>query len=344
MKKNIALITGGSSGELEISLNSAKVISQQLDKNLFNVFTIVIQGKKWIYQEVSGKTFIDKNDFSLTLEGRKYLFDCVFIAIHGTPGEDGKLQGYFDMLGIPYTACDVYTSSLTFNKYFTNLVVESLGIKTGRLQLIKLDEKFEPQAIVEQLGLPCFVKPNKNGSSVGITKVKTETELVPAIETAFRHDDEVLVQKLLQGIEITCGLLRYKDELVILPLCEVVSKNEFFDYEAKYTDGMADEIVPARISQELTKKCKDLSAFLYDKLNCKGIVRFDYMLSGEDFYFIEVNTIPGLSQSSIVPKMARNMGLEIKELFTMAIEESMHWHGKRRKYLIGPNHKSLENQ
>ncbi|MBE0662170.1 MAG: D-alanine--D-alanine ligase [Bacteroidales bacterium] len=340
MKKNIALITGGSSGELEISLNSAKVISQQLDKNLFHVFTVVIQGKDWIFQEATSRTYVDKNDFSLTLDGKKYFFDCVFIAIHGTPGEDGKLQGYFDMLGIPYTACDVYTSSLTFNKFFTNLVVENLGIKTGKLQILKLGKNFDSQILVDQLGLPCFVKPNKNGSSVGITKVKNEDELVPAIEEAFRHDDEVLVQKLLKGIEITCGLLRYKDELVILPLCEVVSKKEFFDYEAKYTDGMADEIVPARISDELTKKCQDLSAFLYEKLNCKGIVRFDYMLSGEEFYFLEVNSIPGLSQNSIVPKMARNMGLEMKELFTMAIEESIHWHGKRRKYINGVNHKS----
>lgn len=335
MKKKIALITGGSSAELEISLNSAKVINRQLDKNLFNVFTIVIQGKDWIYQEAKTRTFIDKNDFSLTLEGKKHFFDCVFIAIHGTPGEDGKLQGYFDMLGIPYTACDVYTSSLTFNKYFTNLVVENLGIRTGKLQIIKLGENFNAQALIDQLGLPCFVKPNKNGSSVGITKVKTEEELAPAIEEAFRHDDEVLVQKLLKGIEITCGLLRYKDELVILPLCEIVSKKEFFDYEAKYTDGMADEIVPARISSELTDKCRDISAFLYEKLNCKGIVRFDYMLSGEDFYFLEVNSIPGLSENSIVPKMAGNMGIEMKELFTMAIEESIHWHSKRKAYSSG---------
>jgi D-alanine-D-alanine ligase len=336
MKKNIALITGGSSGELEISLNSARVISQHLDKDLYNVFPVVIHGNDWIFQnETHSKVLIDKNDFSLTLNGQKHFFDCVFIAIHGTPGEDGKLQGYFDMLGIPYTACDVYTSALTFNKIFSNQLVENLGLKTGKLVLIKLDEEYDEQAIIAETGLPCFVKPNKGGSSVGITKVTKQHELATAISNAFEHDDEVLVQKFLKGIEITCGLLRHEDKLVVMPLCEVVSKNEFFDYEAKYTDGMADEIVPARISKELTSKCRELSSLLYEKMNCKGIVRIDYMLIDGEFYFIEVNTIPGLSENSIVPKMARGMGLSMQKLFTMAIEESIGWHKKRKVYITG---------
>jgi D-alanine-D-alanine ligase len=336
MKKNIALITGGNSGELEISLGSARVINRNLDKELYNVFTIVINGNDWIHHDESGnQILVDKNDFSISTGDKKVKFDCVFIAIHGTPGEDGKLQGYFDMLSLPYTACDVYTSSLTFNKYFTNQVVDNLGIKTGKLVLIKLDEKYAPLEVIKTTGLPCFVKPNKGGSSVGISKVENIEQLAPAIENAFMHDDEVLVQKFLPGKEITCGLLRHEKRLIVLPLCEVVSKKDFFDYEAKYTDGMADEIVPARISEELTKKCQDISAFLYEKLNCKGIVRFDYILNHDEFYFLEVNTIPGLSENSIVPKMARGMGISMKELFSMAIEESVRWHEKRRRYSTG---------
>lgn len=333
MKKKIALITGGNSGELEISLNSAKVIGQHLDKSLYHVYPIVIMGNEWVFEDNNQqRELINKNDFSLKINGRKILFDCVFIAIHGTPGEDGKLQGYFDMLAIPYTACDVYTSSLTFNKLFSNQVVENLGVQTGKLVLIKLDENYHTHSIISRIGLPCFVKPNKGGSSVGITKVLKEEELEPAITNAFLHDDEVLVQEFLSGMEITCALLRYENEIIVLPLCEVVSKKEFFDYEAKYTDGMADEIVPARIDSELTRKCKDLSVFLYEKLNCKGIVRIDYMLIKEEFYFIEVNTIPGLSENSIVPKMARGMGMSMQQLFTMTIEESIRWHQKRNIY------------
>lgn len=333
MKKKIALITGGSSGELEISLNSAKVISRNISKELFDVYVIVIRGSEWVYTNENGQELlVDKNDFSLTIENARTSFDCVFIAIHGTPGEDGKLQGYFDMLKIPYTASDVFTSALTFNKLFSNQVAENLGVKVGKLKHIRLDEAYDPDMIINEIGLPCFVKPNKGGSSVGITKVVSSGDLVPAIESGFVHDDEVLVQEYLDGFEITCGVMQTGDQLLILPLCEVVSKKEFFDYEAKYTDGMADEIVPARISEELTIKCKNLSAFLYEKLNCKGIVRFDYILVDGDYYFIEVNTIPGLSENSIVPKMVRGMGLGMQEVFTMLIGESIAWHQKRSKY------------
>lgn len=339
MKKNIALITGGSSGELEISLNSARVIAKHLDPDFYNVYSINILGNDWIYHAAENqKVFIDKNDFTLNLAGSKIRFQSVFIAIHGTPGEDGKLQGYFDMLGIPYTACDVYTSSLTFNKLFANQVVSDLGVRTGKLICLRFDEEFDPEFIAGQVGLPCFVKPNKGGSSVGVTKVKSMEDLMAAIHLAFQHDDEVLVQENITGAEITCGLMRHKDELLIFPLCEVVSKKEFFDYEAKYTKGMSDEILPARISEEAAKKCREISAYLYTALNCKGVVRFDYLLSDNEFYFLEVNTIPGLSESSIVPKMAKAMGISLRELFTMLIEESIIWHGKRLKYITGLQH------
>jgi len=336
MKKKIALITGGSSGELEISFNSARIIGQNLDPVLYDVFPITIIGNEWVYTDADAKKIlIDKNDFSLSLPDKIIRFDCVFIAIHGTPGEDGKLQGYFDLLGLPYTACDVFTSSLTFNKLFANQVVHDLGVKTGKLNVLRLDEEVEVHNIVSEIGLPCFVKPNKGGSSVGVSKVKSEGELPAAIANAFLHDDEVLVQENISGREITCGLMRYNGELMIFPLCEVISRKEFFDYEAKYTKGMSDEIVPAPIGEELSKKCRDISAFLYTALNCKGVVRFDYLMNDEEFYFLEVNTIPGLSAGSIVPKMAKSMGISLSELFTMLIEEAINWHGKRKKYITG---------
>ncbi len=333
MKRNIALITGGWSGEIEISLKSAAVIKNHLDKNIYNVYLIVIERDNWFYHhDENTKIPVDKNNFSTRIDGQEIRFDCTFIAIHGTPGEDGKLQGYFDMLKIPYTACDVFTSSLTFNKYFTNHIVENLGVKVGKMQIIKTGQEFNQPDIIKSITFPCFVKPNKGGSSVGISRVNKAEELQSAIEKAFMHDDEVLVQEFIKGREIACGLIRNNDKMVILPLCEIISKKEFFDYEAKYTDGLADEIVPAPINENLAEKCREISVFLYENLNCKGIVRFDYILDGDEFYFLEVNTIPGLSEGSIVPKMANHIGMSIKELFTMMVEEAIHWHHKREKY------------
>lgn len=342
MKKNIALITGGPGGELEISLNSAKVIQSNLDATLFNVYLIVIEGFRWYwYYEDQKKAVVDKNDFSLVAGQQIVHFDCVFIAIHGTPGEDGKLQGYFELLNIPYTACDLFTSTLTFNKFFTNQVVENFGVRTGKMQIVKLDQAIS-QDFPIPFDFPVFVKPNKGGSSVGITKVKEHSALLPAIETAFRYDDEVLIQEALIGREITCGLFSSGGNITILPLCEIVSRKEFFDYEAKYTPGMADEILPAPVSEARAELCRNISVDLYNKLNCKGIVRFDYVMNGDDFYFLEVNTIPGLSEGSIVPRMARQMGMSMKELFTLVIEDAICWHGKRRKYFSPDN--SSENQ
>lgn len=333
MKRNIALITGGWSGEIEISLKSAAVIKNHLDKNIYNVYLIVIEGDNWFYHhDENTKIPVDKNNFSIRVNGHEIRFHCTFIAIHGTPGEDGKLQGYLDMLKIPYTACDVFTSSLTFNKYFTNHIVENLGVKVGKMQIIKTGQDFNQPDIIKSIAFPCFVKPNKGGSSVGISRVNKAEELQSAIEKAFMHDDEVLVQEFIKGREIACGLIRNNDKMVILPLCEIISKKEFFDYEAKYTDGLADEIVPAPINENLTEKFREISVFLYENLNCKGIVRFDYILDGDEFYFLEVNTIPGLSEGSIVPKMANHIGMSIKELFTMMVEEAIHWHHEREKY------------
>ncbi|MDP2423654.1 MAG: D-alanine--D-alanine ligase [Bacteroidales bacterium] len=340
MKKKIALITGGNSGELDISLKSAGIILKHIDRKNYEVYSIVITGNEWWFYSDSGtKYLIDKNDFSLTTDGNKITFDCVFIAIHGTPGEDGKLQGYFDLMNIPYTSCDLFTSALTFNKYFAGLAVNNLGVPVAKSVFLALGDTVDTQKILETTGLPCFVKPNKGGSSVGVVKVDSQDQLTSAIANAFQHDDEVLIQQYIKGREITCGLISYKGEVIVFPLCEIVSKKEFFDYEAKYTPGMADEILPAPIGKELDSRCRELSVYLYKSLNCKGIVRFDYMLNQDKFYFLEVNTIPGLTENSIVPRQARAMGISMTELFTMAIEDAVQWHDKRR-YLSQPGNRS----
>lgn len=334
MKRTIALITGGTSGELEISLKSARMVSKHIDPERYDVFMINLTADRWYGIIGDDQIEVDKNDFSLKVGETVYKFDSAFIAIHGTPGEDGKLQGYLDMLNIPYTSCNLFTSSLTFNKYFSNLAVASLGVDVARSCFLQLADKINVTEIVRTCGLPCFVKPNKGGSSVGVSKVKTIEELPDAIQKAFAFDDEVLVQQAISGREITCGLMKTGGRFLTFPLAEIVSKKEFFDYEAKYTDGMADEIIPAPVPGDMASKCVRLSEVLYEKLCCKGVVRFDYIMSGETFYFLEVNTIPGLSESSIVPRMAQAMGLSLGELFSTLIEEAVSWH-KSRQYLNG---------
>ncbi len=330
MKKNIALLTGGFSGEYEISIKSAGVVEKYTDKSLFRVFTIIVGKDAWIYRDQSGQEFsVDLTGFTLELPGETVRFDAAFIAIHGTPGEDGKMQGYLDMVGVPYNTCGHATSALTFDKYFCNEFVGRAGIPVaGTVYLNKRDIP-DPEAIIKTTGLPCFVKPNSNGSSVGITKVHTAENLMPAIQKAFEIDDEVLVQEFIAGREIACGIYEKNGELIVLPLTEIISHNDFFDYGAKYTAGLADEITPARISQQLTEECRRTSLELYRRMNCRGVVRFDYILTPEDasgkrrFYFLEVNTIPGLSEASIVPQQASKMGISLTQLFTDMLTETM---------------------
>lgn len=334
MKKNIALLTGGYSGEYEISVKSGQVIREHIDREKFNVYPIVITRTRWFYQDEKGQEFnVNLNDFSLHLEGLHVRFDAAFIGIHGTPGEDGKLQGYLDMMDIPYNTCGRATSALTFNKYFCNEFAGRTGMNVATTVYLHRRDIPDAESILKITGLPCFVKPNSNGSSVGITKVKSAEELLPAIELAFRDDDEVLVQEFVPGVEITCGIYEKQQNPVILPLTEVVSHKEFFDYEAKYTRGMADEITPARIPDELAEQCRKLSLKLYRLLNCRGIVRFDFILTPESdsgerkFYFLEANTIPGLSDASIVPQQAAYLGISLNQLFTDVIEETLNFYG-----------------
>jgi D-alanine-D-alanine ligase len=321
MKKNIALVTGGDSGESVISLQSAKIIKENIDKEKFNVFTILMKGHNWKYIADDGyETDVDKNDFSIIEQNGKIMFDAVFIAIHGTPGEDGKLQGYFDILKIPYTFSGVTASSITFNKNYCQSLAKEYGAVTAKSVLIKKGEKYLAKEIIAKTGLPCFVKPNNGGSSIGMSKVMEINSLAEAIEIALKEDNEVQIEEFIEGTEITCGILQKKNEIIALPITEIVSKHDFFDYTSKYDPTLAEEIIPARVPEEVHEKCREISLHLFKKFNCKGVARFDYIVKNNMPYFLEVNTIPGLSSASIVPKQAVAMGFSLKEFFTTLIE------------------------
>ena len=334
MKKNIALLTGGYSGEIEISAVSGQVVYSHIDKDLFNVYKIVVGRDSWVYTANDGTAHaLNLTDFSIELSSGKVTFDAAFIAIHGTPGEDGKIQGYLDMMGIPYNTSGRATSGVTFNKIFSDGLARAYGVNVAKTVYLHKRDTPDLESILEVTGLPCFVKPNSNGSSVGISKVKTLGELLPAIAHAFEEDSEVLIQEFIPGGEITCGIYEKEGLLIPLPLTEIVPQNEFFDYEAKYK-GKSEEITPARISAELTEECTDLSLMLYRKFNCRGIVRFDYILTPEGFsqssrfYFLEVNTIPGLTEASIVPQQAAYQGISLKQLFTDVLNETIKYYGE----------------
>ena len=320
MTKNIAVVCGGNPGEYEISIGSANVVSKNLDNKKYIGYQIVIKGSDWYYEKDGSKYPVDKNDFSLNLDGEKVIFDGVFNAIHGTPGEDGKLQGYFDMIGIPYTSANHATSGLTFNKHFCNRFVNSYGIKSANSLSFTVKDKVEKEEVIKSLGLPLFVKPAESGSSVGISKVNSETEFDEAVKNAFVEGERILIEEFIKGREIACGLINKRNELIVFPLTEIVSKKDFFDYEAKYTAGLADEITPAEVTEEVEQDIKTLSTFLFREMDCKGFVRFDYILTENDFYFLEVNTIPGISEASIMPQMAKAYGMSIGDFFSIALD------------------------
>lgn len=319
MKKNIALMTGGDSGEFEISIQSAEQMEKVLDRSLYDIYTIVVRGKDWLH---NGSVPIDKNDFSLTVDGRKIHFDCVFMALHGTPGEDGKLQGYLDMLGIPYTTCGVATSAITFNKGFTTKLISTSGVRTCRSVVITNETPYTIADLTSKLTLPLFVKTNKGGSSVGMSKVDHIDNLQQAINTAFREDDEVIIEEYFKGRELTCGVYKRGGVVHALPIIEIVShsKSGWFDFEAKY-HGLSDEICPAVVPAEVAAECQAMSRMLYDYLNCKGVVRFDYLWNGEEFRCLEVNTVPGMTGESLVPKMVKAAGMTLQEFYNGLITD-----------------------
>jgi len=322
--KNIAILAGGDSSEFPVSMNSAKTIYANLDPWEYNAYLIVVRGTDWHLETEAGeKVPVNKDDFTLTLEGEPIRFDCAFIIIHGTPGENGVLQGYFEMLRIPYTTSGVLASSLTFNKLFSKRYLFRFDTAISHYYLLSQGESWNRENILEITGLPCFVKPNRGGSSFGVTKVTSAEELPDAIEKAFEEDYEVLVEEYLEGTELTCGVIKSGGEEWVFPPTEIVSKNEFFDYEAKYTKGMADEITPARISDELDQRVRQLSSRLYDLFNCRGIVRIDYIYANDRLYFMEVNTIPGMSAASIVPQQIEAMGYSLEQMFSLAIEDAI---------------------
>ena len=332
MKKNIAIVAGGDSSEYVVSINSAEQVARWLDKEKYNVYKVLVKGTEWI---VNSESFCDlvlnKDDFSFTLNNQKTIFDCALIIIHGTPGEDGKLQGYFDTLHIPYTTANTLASAITFNKIFSKNYVKPFNIPIAQYVTITKGDIIDANKIIEVTGLPCFVKPNCGGSSFGITKVKEKEKLFEAIEEAFKEDNEVIIEEYLEGMELTCGLVKTKDKSYIFPPTEIVSKNEFFDYEAKYTEGMADEITPARIPDELTVEVQNLSSQIYDIFQLNGIVRVDYIYARNKLYFMEVNTVPGMSAASIVPKQIEAAGFNPKDIFTIVIEDTLERNKLRRK-------------
>ena len=321
-KPNVAVITGGHSGEYEIAVQSGENIYRQLDKNRFNVYLILMKGNSWSYQTATGETMeVDKNDFSLPLPQGCIHFNAVFIAIHGTPGENGKLQGYFDMLGIPYVGCKADVSALTFNKYLCNTFLKAFQVRmTDSIHRYR-HEQADVEAIVSRLGLPCFVKPCGSGSSVGVTKVKNAADLQAAMEEAFRYDDELLVERFVPGRELACGVVAFDHKPQVIAVTEIVPKKDFFDYEAKYQAGLSDEITPADIPADLQRQCEEESLRIYEALGCSGIVRIDYIANEEGLYFIEVNTIPGQTSGSIVPKQLAWRGWDFSEICTRLLVE-----------------------
>ncbi|MEY4935188.1 MAG: hypothetical protein RIS64_1547 [Bacteroidota bacterium] len=324
-KKNIALVTGGYSKESVISMLSSEVVEQHLDKKLYNVYKIIVTRDRWYYPTgKGGRTItINKHDFSLRSEGETVRFDAVLLMIHGTPGEDGKLQGYFDLLDIPYTSCDAQTSALTFNKRYTVATAAFSGIKVAKSLHFFKNDMIQVNEILNTLTLPVFVKPNNGGSSIGMSKVSNASELPDAIEKAFKEDDQVLIEEFIRGREFTIGVLKTKGELIALPITEVTSKKDFFDYEAKYTTGMATEITPAQIEPAKTTLIEDLAKRIYQIFNCRGIVRIDFIWNEVDNqpYMLEINTVPGQSQNSLVPQQVRAYGWTMRDFYGRLIEE-----------------------
>lgn len=326
MKKNIALVTGGFSGEAVISYKTVVTIDRNLDRDLYEVYTIDIKREGWIYELIDGRKIeIDKNDFSLQIDNKKIVFDAVFIAMHGTPGEDGKLQGYFDFLKIPYTGCNAATSSLTFNKRYAVAVAGMAGIAVAKSVLLRKQNFTSPEEIIKKLKFPVFIKPNNGGSSIGMSKVFSPSEeLGVAIEKAFNEDDQVMVEEMITGREFTVGVFKSEGEIIVLPLTEVIALNDksFFDFEAKYL-GNSIETTPADVTEPIAAKIRTAASKVYSIFNCRGIVRIDFIYNEADGlpYMLEVNTIPGQSEASIVPQQVKAMGWSLQEFYTKLVQE-----------------------
>jgi len=323
LKRNIAIVCGGDSSEHDVSLRSAQGLYSFFDKDRYNVYIVDIKGQDWHVELSGGITArIDRNDFSFVEDGKAKWFDYAYITIHGTPGENGILQGYFDLIGIPYSTSGVLVEAMTFDKFVLNqylrgygvAVADSLLIRQGYEQLVSDDE------IERRIGMPCFVKPAADGSSFGVSKVKNKDQLAPAIRKAMLESDEIMVEQFLEGTEISIGVYKTKEKSVVLPATEVVSQNEFFDYDAKY-NGQVQEITPARLSEDVTRRVREITSHIYDILHCNGIIRIDYIISKEGkIFMLEVNTTPGMTPTSFIPQQVRAAGLEMKDVLTDIVE------------------------
>ena len=319
--RTIAIAAGGNSSEFEISVKSANEVSKALSSK-YMVYIIMIRDSEWYWEDQKGSYYnIDKNDFTLVTDDLKIRFDAVFIAIHGTPGENGLLQGYFDMLKIPYSTCDAFCSALTFNKQACKLFLKEYEIPMADSILIRKDASPDLSAITKKLGMPCFVKPNDSGSSFGVSKVKKKEELPDAIQKALKESDEVLIEAFMKGREVACGVVKTGKKTLVLPVTEIISKNEFFDYEAKYSSGKSEEVTPALMPVNITEEIQRMSSVIYDLLGCKGIVRIDFIVVGDNPFFLEINTVPGMTEESLVPQQAKAAEIRLDDLYGMVLED-----------------------
>lgn len=324
---NIALLAGGYSGEYAISIKTAQTIEAQIDPAKYRVWKIIVDRDHWQHTTLGGQTVeVDRRDFSLSIGGETIRFDAVFIAIHGTPGEDGKMQGYLEMLGIPFTSCGAIVSGLTFNKIFCNRVVAQSGlVNVSRSLHLVRGRSLSPEQILQQVQLPVFVKPAEGGSSLATTKVKTMEDLQPAIDAVYAIESQAMVEEFVKGREFSIGVYRTAGELRALPVTEIISTKEFFDYEAKYTPGVTNEVTPADLPSDTAAHIADTARRIYDLLNCRGICRIDFILEEATgkLYFLEINTIPGQSENSIVPQQVRAAGMTLRDFYGQLLEECL---------------------
>ena len=321
--KNIAIVCGGDSSEAEVSLKSGANLKTMMDSEKYATYIVFMKGNYWAARvEDHDDIAINKSDFSFELDGAKITFDCAYITIHGTPGENGILQSYFELMHIPYTSCNVFVSATTFNKFACKSFLKEFDIPSADAILVRKGDKINPDAILLRLGSPCFVKPNNAGSSFGVSKVKSAKDIIPALEKAFEEDSEVVIEQFLSGIEVTNGVYRVNGKITVLPITEIVSDNEFFDYEAKYT-GKSHEITPARLSKEIESATKNLTEKIYKVMGCTGIVRIDYIINSKGINLLEINTTPGMSPASIIPQQIEAEGLEHKVVFSEIIEDAI---------------------
>ncbi|MCD8079908.1 MAG: D-alanine--D-alanine ligase [Bacteroides sp.] len=322
MKRTIAIVAGGDTSELPVSLKSARGIYSFISRVQYDTYIVELQGTRWEVCMPDGEKIpVDRNDFSFVAGGMRKRFDFAYITIHGTPGEDGRLQGYFDMLRIPYSCCGVLASALTYDKFACNHYLKGFGMRVAESLKLRRGQHITDEEVQKKIGLPCFIKPNLGGSSFGTTKVKEAGQIQPAIEIAFREAGEVIIEAFMDGTEITCGCYKTKQKSVVFPITEVVTENEFFDFDAKY-NGQVEEITPARISDELTRRVQTLTSTIYDILGCAGIIRVDYIITkGNKVNLLEVNTNPGMTTTSFIPQQVRAAGMDIQEIMADIIED-----------------------